>query len=122
MPLYSAVCRHGHRQVFYAKIADRDDLRPCDSCSSPLTRVIDAPYVKPDIAPYQSPVTGEWVNSRAQRKEDLLRSGSLEWDPGLKQDITRRRQELFEQSLAPMEKTIEDTARDLVASGSLPPL
>ena len=121
MPLYSGVCPGGHKIQFYSRIDDRDNPRACD-CGEPLTRIIDAPYVRPDIPAYISPVTGEWVNSRAQRKEDLLRSNSMEWEPGLKQDIARRRVELQEKAIAPLERTIEETARALVARGDLPPL
>ena len=44
-----------------------------------------APTVHFDIAPYQSPVTGQAINSRSQRNEDLQRTGSRPYE-GLEQE------------------------------------
>lgn len=45
--------------------------------------------VKKNLA-YRSPVTGEWIRTRAQRAEDLKRHGCLEYEPGMRQDYDRR--------------------------------
>lgn len=37
--------------------------------------------VMPDIPPYQSPVTGQWIDGRVARREDLKRTGCREVDP-----------------------------------------
>lgn len=39
------------------------------------------PYVRGDIKPYTSPVTGKLIEGRAARREDLARSGCREVDP-----------------------------------------
>jgi len=39
------------------------------------------PYVRGDIAPYKSPVTGEWVDGRAARRYDLEKHNCYEIDP-----------------------------------------
>lgn len=122
MPLYSAVCPKGHKTVIFSKIANRDDTRLCEECSEPLTRIIDAPSVRPEITPYQSPVTGEWIDSRAQRREDLLRNGCLEWDPEIKKDLARTREAAFESKLSEIDKTVDETTRALVSAGEIPPL
>jgi hypothetical protein len=44
-----------------------------------------APMVIGDLPSYQSPVTGLWVDGRAQRREDLKRTGSRPWE-GLDQE------------------------------------
>lgn len=52
-----------------------------------------AVYVMPS---YQSPVTGKWVDTPAQRRDDLARTGSRPWE-GLEQEkkeAARREQEL----------------------------
>lgn len=55
-------------------------------CGQKMQKVIlSAPYSVVDIPAYQSPVTGRWVNSRAQRTEDLKRSGSRPWE-GMEQE------------------------------------
>ena len=37
-------------------------------------------YVLGDLPGYESPVTGKWVEGRAQRREDLKRTGSRPWE------------------------------------------
>jgi hypothetical protein len=121
MPLYGFVCSNAHRSTHYAKINDRDAVRQCEACGANLTRLLEAPYVRPEIAAYQSPVTGEWVNSRAQRRDDLARSGSMEYDPEFKKDAARIRAENFEKNvMGPIERTIDETTRAMVASGAIP--
>lgn len=42
-------------------------------------------HILPDLPGYQSPTTGLWVEGRAQRREDLKRSGCRPWE-GLEQE------------------------------------
>lgn len=39
------------------------------------------PQIRGDLPGYLSPVTGQWVEGRAARREDLARSGCREVDP-----------------------------------------
>jgi hypothetical protein len=57
-------------------------------------RVFAAPmvFVKPDIH-YESPIDGRVISSKQQRLDDLARSGCIEYDPEMKTDAARRRQE-----------------------------
>lgn len=43
-------------------------------------RILTSPFGQVDIPSYQSPATGKWITSRAERKEDLKRSGSRPWE------------------------------------------
>lgn len=44
-----------------------------------MRRVITGPsMVLPDIAPYQSMVTGEWISSRSKHREHLKQHGMTE--------------------------------------------
>jgi len=45
------------------------------------TDTICMPYVRSDIAPYTSPVTGEVIDGRAARRYDLERHNCYEVDP-----------------------------------------
>ena len=47
----------------------------------------------PDLPAYRSPIDGRAIDGRKQRREDLKRHGCVEYDPGMKQDTERRRQE-----------------------------
>lgn len=51
------------------------------------------PLIICDLPGYQSPVTGNWVEGRVQRREDLKISGCREYDPGMKDDARRNNQE-----------------------------
>lgn len=42
---------------------------------------IGFPYIRGDLKPYVSPVTGKVIEGRAARREDLARSGCREVDP-----------------------------------------
>lgn len=122
MPFYGFRCSNGHYKTHYAKIADRDNSRQCDGCGANLHRLIEAPALRPEIQAYQSPIDGRWINSRAQRTEDLARSGSIPWEPEMKQDIERNRLANQEKAFEPLDRCIEQTARDLVAAGKMDPL
>ena len=61
---------------------------------------------------YASPVTGDPISSHAARREDMARHGAVEYDPGMKQDYERRRQESVEQFEAGIDRTVaEDIAK-----------
>src|SRR5690349_9000910 len=45
----------------------------------------EAPLVFGDLPGYRSPVNGQWVEGRAQRREDLKRTRSRPWE-GLAQE------------------------------------
>ena len=46
-----------------------------------VTSDLPMPYIRSDIKPYTSPVTGKVIEGRAARREDLARSGCREVDP-----------------------------------------
>lgn len=39
-----------------------------------------APAIHADLPGYQSPVTGQWIEGRRARREDLKRTGSRPWE------------------------------------------
>ena len=82
-----------------------------------MVRQIVAPSVKPDIEPYISPATGKIVNSRNQRKNDLKASGAIEWEPGLKEQIERRRQDLIRDDEKKLDSAVDNVVRELNACG-----
>ena len=63
--------------------------------------------VKKSLA-YRSPVTGEWIRTRAARAEDLKRHGCVEYDEGVKQDYHRRIREDAERLSRDMASTLEE--------------
>ena len=49
------------------------------------------PYVRGDLPAYQSPVTGEWIEGRAARRNDLAKHGCFEIDPPTKKYLKNER-------------------------------
>ncbi len=121
MPFYGFACPTcGARETHYSKIADRDKARRCENlCDMPMDRLIEAPALRPEIQAYTSPVTGQWVNSRAQRTEDLKRSGSIAYDPEMKKDMARTRADSSAKIDAALDRTIESTVASFHASNLL---
>lgn len=84
MPIYTVACATcGHETDLYRTIAERDrDLPAC--CGAQMARKIIAPYVAPDIGPYQAVAvdvaTGRApvINSRSAHREFLKRNGYAE--------------------------------------------
>jgi hypothetical protein len=74
-------------------------------------RIFSAPAGVPDIQAYESPASGKWITSRAQRREDFKRTGTREWE-GLEaeKDQARRTREYADQAQdAALERTIGET-------------
>lgn len=116
MPFYDYTCQCGTQSI-YSKIDSRDEPRFCPECTQPRARVqVCAPALR-TFSPYRSPVNGQWIDSPNQRREDLKRSGSIEWEPGIKQDLPRLKKEADEKAFKPVEKALETTFRDMVNSG-----
>jgi hypothetical protein len=65
-----------------------------------------APMVWGDLPAYESPVTGQMVEGRVQRREDLKRTNSRPWE-GLeaeRKEAERRKQYLAQQEEKSLEK------------------
>jgi putative FmdB family regulatory protein len=106
MPIYVFACAKGHRFDRYLKLAEYDTPQRCE-CGESAVRQVVAPMVMPDIPAYQSPVTGQWVNSRAQRREDLRRHDCVEYEPSMKDHALRQRAQEDAALEASVEQTVE---------------
>lgn len=122
MPLYTYRCSNEHKISLFSKVDERDNVRQCIACGANLARIFEAPAVHADIQPYQSPVDGRWIDSKAARREDLKRNGCIEWEPGIRQDLPRIRQYNEEKAFAPIEASMEQTVREMVSAGKIDPL
>ncbi len=114
MPVYNLKCLNDHifDRFVALKYFNLPGHRSCDICGASSEIIIHAPLlvtVKPDIA-YDSPIDGTVITSWAQRKDDLKRSGSIPFDPCMKQDQERRIAALD----ADMDRRLERTAEELV--------
>ena len=119
MPMYATKCNICEKQdAVFRKIDERDENLPL-CCGETVRRILVAPAIHADIAPYLSPNGQYMVNSRQQRREDLKRSNSIGWEPGLDQDIARNRVHQQEKAFMPLAKAVDETVAAMVAAGKL---
>jgi hypothetical protein len=62
-------------------------------------------FLRQDVS-YTSPIDGRVISSMAQRKDDLARSGCIEYDPEMKTDYNRRIEREEKQLEAKMEESV----------------
>lgn len=90
MPIYQAVCLTcGKYHEYIRRAADCRDTPECCGTATDK-RILSAPMMRADIAPwdaYESPATGKFITSYAQRREDMKASGCRDWEG---QDVERR--------------------------------
>lgn len=92
MPLYDWRCQSDNCDrefVRFVPLKDFEVPQSCSFCGGVASRIIRAPFVRADIAGYVSPVTGQWIGGRKQRREDLLSSNSVEFEPGFAEECRR---------------------------------
>lgn len=83
---------------------------PCGTCEDQADRIFTAPVlvkVAQDVH-YESPITGQPIRSHAARKEDMARHGAVEYDPEMKRDYDRRREDSQRQFEAGLEQTVTE--------------
>lgn len=116
--MYVCSCRCGFRDTVFRRVAERDNALPLH-CGSVMERIIVAPSVQTDIEPYESPKTGRWITSRRQQRDDLKASGAFLYEPGVREDIARRKKELEAQTDQLVSTRVDETIGALSASGRL---
>lgn len=73
------------------------------------------PYIRGDIEPYQSPVTGEVITSRREHREDLKRAGCRVYE-GREQEekeAARYREDQNRKDEKALSEAVEQTAAEL---------
>jgi putative FmdB family regulatory protein len=110
MPLYDYKCLHGHVTNKMLKIAEYKSEVTCDSCGCIATRIISAPAVLGDYAPYECPVTGKMIEGRKQHEDNLRRHGCRLLETGERDQFIRSK--ATEEKV--FESKIEHTVGELV--------
>ena len=67
------------------KMINKDDYVPEPSKRGDFA----TPMLKAPFEPYTSPIDGRPVMNMAQRREDLKRNDCIEWEPGIRQDVSK---------------------------------
>ena len=89
MPIYGYACTKGHAFDAYLPLARYKEPQRCPTCQRMGQKILTPPRVMADCEGYNSPVTGEWISGRKQRREDLKRHGCIEYDPEMRKDAER---------------------------------
>lgn len=116
MPQYDVECEVCKlRAVIFRKVEERNDLPLC-GCGGKVQRLISKPYLGGvNFTAFISPATGEVVDSPTKWREDLRKSGSIPYEPGLKQDIARNREYAKEKAFEPVARAVDDILRAKLA-------
>jgi len=118
MPIYESEClRCGRRHEYVRPVSACGDTPEC--CGAPTEkRIFSAPAGFADIPAYESPASGKWITSRAERREDFKRTGTREWE-GLdseKREAAKQKQYADEAIDAKIERTVGETLAALPPS------
>ena len=83
MPVYESAClKCGKYHTYIRKVADYLDTPECCGVKTDK-RLFSAPMMRPDIAPwdaYESPATGKFITSYAERRADMKAAGCRDWE------------------------------------------
>lgn len=107
MPIYVYKCENGHEFDVFKSIKDLDTPTYC-SCGLEAQRKIVPTMINCDIQPwdyYESPASGKPITSYKERKEDMARTGCVDYDPGMKTDYKKR----INRMDAELDKKVEET-------------
>lgn len=118
MPIYEAVCMDCGKYHEYVRKADHCHETPF--CCGVQTRkvILSAPMGIVDIPAYESPATGKMITSRAERREDLKRSGCREWEgiESERRESERQKKYQEEKQEAALDRTVRQAWADLPPS------
>lgn len=80
-------------------------------------RILSSPAGIVDIPAYQSPASGKWITSRAERREDFKRTQTREWEGMDSEKREAERQKKYQEEA--QDKALDHTVRQ--AWADLPP-
>lgn len=114
MPLYDIQCsRSGETFERFIPLANFEESITC-ACHSPARRLISTPLFTVDHTGYDCPVTGKWVGSKSEHRENLRQTGCRVLESGETEAAKRRAAE----SEAEFDRKIEDTVEREIESYS----
>lgn len=109
MPLYDIRC-DATKAVFERHIPLANFSEPIEcACGARGTRLISTPMISVDTTGYNSPVTGEWIGSKREHREDLARHNCRILEAGETENAARVREEADRELDRRVEETVERT-------------
>lgn len=89
MPIYEFKCEEGHLFDRYLPLAEYKSPQVCE-CGKAAIKLISRPNIAPIFVPYQSPITGEMIETKHARTEDLKKSNCVPYETGLIEESQKR--------------------------------
>lgn len=111
MPLYGYKCKVGHEFDRFLRLADYAEPQTCE-CGEGAVKQLSAPAFMVDFPAYQSPTSGKWISSRTQRREDLIASDCVEYEPSMKQEAERKKKK----EEAELDKAVESIVDEQISA------
>jgi len=110
MPCYEYECPNGHKFDKYLRMADYKQPQPCE-CGELGNKLFSPATIVNSFESYESPIDGSVISTPAKRREDLARSGSVPYEPGMRQDADTRAKE----SEVKLEREMDNTVDRLLS-------
>lgn len=89
----------GKRHEYVRSVAQYLDTPEC--CGQRTEkRIYSAPMGIVDIPAYESPASGKWITSRAERREDFKRTGTRPWEGKEQEQKEAARQKAYDEAKA----------------------
>ena len=110
MPTYLYRCANEHITTKICPVALYEEAVSCDDCALVAQRLFTPPLLvaaQPDVC-YDSPIDGTPITSRHARQEDFKRHDCIEYDPEMKKDAVRRREESQQKLEAEVEQSVTE--------------
>lgn len=93
VPLYDFECLKGHRFERMIPLREFEALVYCD-CQTLAKRLISTPMFSVEQVGYDCPVTGRWIGSKREHRENLARTDSRVLESGeMEANQARKKQE-----------------------------
>lgn len=112
MPIYVQECPQGHEFDVFLHLADYNTPQTCQ-CGLLAKRKIVPTMIRCDIAPwdaYESPSSGKLITSYKERREDMVRTDCVDYEPSLKKQQKKTQKE----SELKLEKAMDDTVEEAI--------
>lgn len=116
MPVYEYKCQGACGKKFDRFLKLADYLAPQECCGTVAQKVISKPAVFGDLPGYESPATGEWVEGRKARHEDLKRSRCVPFEPGMHADNQRRAKEQQKADERALSAAVDQVASEILTN------
>jgi len=115
MPVYTYKCTECAKKFDrFLKLAQFDEPQSC-ACGGRAERQVVAPFIRPDYAPYDCPITGKRIEGRKEHEANLAAHGCRLLEPG----ETSRAAVAAKAEETSLEDKLAESAAEFVAT--LPP-